>query len=142
MPTNSQKVSIGAMVTGQTVNQWRELQVCKYLVLLYNSTGYNTKRLGLTKGLNAQNVRLIYVFNSVVNTKLPSILSHRRGTTVSLETYPLILTQLEEEIGECKCGKKILSGCKEKLFSELMIIIIYFIYVVIIQLLINLSVIN
>ena len=26
--------------------------------------------------------------NSVVNTKLPSILSHRRSTTVSLETYP------------------------------------------------------
>ena len=31
----------------------------------------------------------IYVFNSVVNTKLPAILSHRRSTTVSLETYPL-----------------------------------------------------
>ena len=33
---------------------------------------------------------LIYVFNSVVNTKLPAILSHRRSTTVSLETYPFI----------------------------------------------------
>ena len=31
----------------------------------------------------------IYVLNSVVNTKLPPILSHRRSTTVSLETYPL-----------------------------------------------------
>ena len=31
----------------------------------------------------------IYVFNSVVNTKLPAILSHRRSTTVSLETCPL-----------------------------------------------------
>ena len=28
-------------------------------------------------------------FNSVVNTKLPVILSHRRSNTVSLETYPL-----------------------------------------------------
>ena len=32
----------------------------------------------------------IYVFNSVVNTKLPAILSHRGSTTVSLETYPFI----------------------------------------------------
>ena len=31
--------------------------------------------------------QLIYVFNSVVNTKLRAILSHRRSTTVSLETY-------------------------------------------------------
>ena len=31
----------------------------------------------------------IYVFNSVVNTQLPAILSHRRSTKVSLETYPL-----------------------------------------------------
>ena len=31
---------------------------------------------------------LIYVFNSVVNTKLPAILSHRCSITVSLETYP------------------------------------------------------
>ena len=30
-------------------------------------------------------------FNPVVNTKLPAILSHRRSTTVSLETYPFIL---------------------------------------------------
>ena len=30
----------------------------------------------------------IYVFNSVANTKLPAILSHRRSTKVSLETYP------------------------------------------------------
>ena len=29
-------------------------------------------------------------FNSVVNTKLPAILSRRRSTTVSLETYPFI----------------------------------------------------
>ena len=33
---------------------------------------------------------LIYVFNPVVNTKLPAILSHRRSTIVSLETYPFI----------------------------------------------------
>ena len=33
---------------------------------------------------------LIYVFNSVVDTKLPALLSHRRSTTVSLETYPFI----------------------------------------------------
>ena len=33
--------------------------------------------------------RPIYVFNSVVNTKLPAIPSHRRSTTVSLKTYPL-----------------------------------------------------
>ena len=33
---------------------------------------------------------LIYVFNPVVNTKLPAILSHRRSITVSLETYPFI----------------------------------------------------
>ena len=33
---------------------------------------------------------LIYVFNPVVNTKLPAILSHQRSTTVSLETYPFI----------------------------------------------------
>ena len=33
---------------------------------------------------------LIYVFNSVVNTKLPAILSCRCSTTVSLETSPFI----------------------------------------------------
>ena len=33
----------------------------------------------------------IYVFNSVVNTKLPATLPHRRSTTVSLETYPIYL---------------------------------------------------
>ena len=38
---------------------------------------------------------LIYVFNSVVNTKLPAILSHRRRTTVSLETYPFILFSID-----------------------------------------------
>ena len=31
----------------------------------------------------------IYVLNSVVDTKLPAILFHRRSTTVSLETHPL-----------------------------------------------------
>ena len=31
-----------------------------------------------------------YVFKPVVNTKLPAILSHRRNTTVSLETYSFI----------------------------------------------------
>ena len=46
---------------------------------------------------NARNVSffyplrwLIYIFNLVVNTKLPAILSHRHSTTVSLETYPFI----------------------------------------------------
>ena len=37
----------------------------------------------------------IYVFNSVVNIKLPAILSHRRSTTVSLETYTLY--KIEED---------------------------------------------
>ena len=31
-----------------------------------------------------------YVFNSIVNTKLPAMLSNRHSTTVSLETYPFI----------------------------------------------------
>ena len=35
-------------------------------------------------------VASFYVFNSVVNTKLPAILSHQCSTTVSLETYPFI----------------------------------------------------
>ena len=34
------------------------------------------------------NARNVSFFNPVVNTKLPAILSHRRSTTVSLETYP------------------------------------------------------
>ena len=34
---------------------------------------------------------LIYAFNSVVNTELPALLSHRRSTTVSSETYPLYI---------------------------------------------------
>ena len=37
---------------------------------------------------------LIYVFNSVVNTKLPAILSRRCSTTVSLETSPFIRLSL------------------------------------------------
>ena len=51
---------------------------------------------GLTKGKRSKRQPLnsfrwpIYVFNSVVNTELLAILSHRRSTTVSLETYPLI----------------------------------------------------
>ena len=54
----------------------------------------------LRRRANARNVSffyplrwLIYVFNSVVNTKLPSILSHWRSTTVSLETYHFIFDQ-------------------------------------------------
>ena len=50
----------------------------------------------LWRRANARNVSffhplrwLSYVFNLIVNTKLPVILSHRRSTTVSLETYPL-----------------------------------------------------
>ena len=31
--------------------------------------------------------RPIYIFNQVVNTKLPATLSHQCSTTVSLETY-------------------------------------------------------
>ena len=38
---------------------------------------------------------LIYVFNPVVKTKLPAILSQQRSTTVSLETYPFIHLKLE-----------------------------------------------
>ena len=41
-----------------------------------------------------KNLSLIYVFNPVVNTKLPAIFSHQRSTTVSLETYPSILDML------------------------------------------------
>ena len=42
----------------------------------------------------------IYVFNSVVNTKLPDILSHQRSTTVSLETYSLYLGNLDLDPNE------------------------------------------
>ena len=38
----------------------------------------------------------IYVFNSVVNTKLPAILSHQGSTTVSLETYPLCYLSMSQ----------------------------------------------
>ena len=41
------------------------------------------------------------VANLRLNTKLPDILSHRRSTTVSLETYPLLLhwtSKVEQEI--------------------------------------------
>ena len=50
----------------------------------------------LWRRANARNVTFfnplrwsIYLFNSVVNTELPAIPSHRRSTMVSLETYPL-----------------------------------------------------
>ena len=36
---------------------------------------------------------LFYIFNSVINTKLPTILSRWHSTTVSLETYPLYSIQ-------------------------------------------------
>ena len=55
-----------------------------------------TPPIALTKGQRSKRKLfyplrwLIYVFNSVVNTKLPAILSHRCSTTVSLETYPFI----------------------------------------------------
>lgn len=42
VPANSEMFSIGAIVTGRTVTQSRELQVCKYIFLLYNSTRYST----------------------------------------------------------------------------------------------------
>ena len=38
---------------------------------------------------------LIHVFNPVVNTKLPAILSQQCNTTVSLETYTFIHLKLE-----------------------------------------------
>ena len=44
----------------------------------------------------------IYVFNSVVNTKLPAILSHRRTTTVSLETYPFYSYDCSETRLDCQ----------------------------------------
>ena len=42
---------------------------------------------GLT--LETSDFKLFTVVNTVVNTKLPVILSHRHSTTVSLETYLL-----------------------------------------------------
>ena len=42
--------------------------------------------------------RPIYVFNSVVRTKLPAIHSHRHSTTVSLETNPLKSTVASRSI--------------------------------------------
>ena len=51
--------------------------------------------LSLWRRANARNVSFFTLYGgqfkfSVVNTKLPAILSHRRSTTVSLETYPFI----------------------------------------------------
>ena len=50
--------------------------------------------------------QLIYVFNSVVNTKLPAILSHRCSTTVSLETYPFITTRTSCLTGVAVASRK------------------------------------
>ena len=67
---------------------------------LFASRNRWTKLIGhrdilMTRFLTSQNVSLFTAnlrFNSVVNTKLPVILSHRQSTTVSLETYPLYKT--------------------------------------------------
>ena len=54
------------------------LSVFKYSLQAHNKDAHRELRGGES-----------YVFNSVVNTKLPAILSHRRSTTASLETYPI-----------------------------------------------------
>ena len=60
-------------------------------ILLYHLSDRSDEGLTLETSAFFYFLRwLIYVFNPVVNTKLPAILSHRRSTTVSLETYPLI----------------------------------------------------
>ena len=40
-------------------------------------------------------------FNPVVSTKLPAILSHRRSTIVSLETYPFIHLKYQLNFSSC-----------------------------------------
>ena len=71
----------------------------------------------LWRRANARNVSLfyplqwlIYVFNPVVNTKLPAILSHRRSTTVSLETYPLYSMRNSVQMGETSIFEVLHSG--------------------------------
>ena len=59
----------------------------------------NRSEEGLT--LETLAFKLLMVANLRLNTKLPNILSHRRSTTVSLETYPLLLhwtSKVEQEI--------------------------------------------
>ena len=63
----------------------------KYVILcLLRKYDIHRSDEGLTLETSAFLRWLIYIFNPVVNTKLPAILSHRRSTTVSLETYPFI----------------------------------------------------
>ena len=62
---------------------WRELWSCDLTLV-------NRSHEGLT--LETSAFLPFTVFNPVVNTKLPAILSHRRSTAVSLETYPFNLT--------------------------------------------------
>ena len=71
------------------------ISVCLDMLVNVCSVKVSKISIALTKGLRSKRQLFytlrwpIYVFNSVVNTKLPSILSHRRSTTVSLETYLL-----------------------------------------------------
>ena len=63
---------------------------------------------------------LIHVFNPVVNTKLPAILSHRRSTTVSLETYPFIDKQRTAlHVSRCIAPEMGLSWTAVTQFSKL-----------------------
>ena len=49
-------------------------------------------------------------FNPVVNTKLPAILSYRRSTTVSLETYPFIHLSKNQLVLAGKCTGLLQTG--------------------------------
>ena len=71
---------------------------------------------------NAQKVSFFYplqwpinVFNSVVNTKLPAILSHRHSTTVSLETYPLSSPVFNHNNEEIETTMKVLKRQEKNL---------------------------
>ena len=59
-------------------------------VLALHQSGGKGLTLETSAFYSLQSLWLIYVFNSVVNTKLPAILSRRCSTTVSLETSPFI----------------------------------------------------
>ena len=59
-------------------------------VLALHQSGGEGLTLETSAFYSLQSLWLIYVFNSVVNTKLPAILSRRCSTTVSLETSPFI----------------------------------------------------
>ena len=61
-----------------------------FRVLALHQSGGEGLTLETSAFYSLQSLWLIYVFNSVVNTKLPAILSRRCSTTVSLETSPFI----------------------------------------------------